>query len=241
MTTASTSTGSNSTGSNSTGSNTVGQPLRGATLAEDYARAGFGGDLEPGARPALVLIDPARAYVDPESPLYAGVESSQAAMVELREAARAAGIPVYLTRVLYDDASGTLGGLFFRKVPALAAFVEGNPLGDWAEGLRPGAGETVVTKHYPSAFAGTSFAAALAAQRIDTLLIGGWSTSGCVRATALDALQSGFVPVVVREAVGDRHSDPHESNLRDIQAKIGEVRSLEQAKAYLARLQGIGA
>lgn len=212
------------------------EPIHGATLAEDYARAGFGGGLELGTRPALVLIDPARAYVDPESGLYAGVESSQAGMIELREAARAAGIPVFLTRVLYDDASGTLGGLFFRKVPALAAFVEGNPLGDWAEGLEPGAGETVVTKHYPSAFAGTSFAAALNALRVDTLLIGGWSTSGCVRATALDALQAGFVPVVVREAVGDRHVEPHESNLRDIAAKIGEVRSMEQAKAYLAGL-----
>ena len=217
---------------------TSSSPLRGETLADDYAHAGFGGSLELGVRPALVLIDPARAYVDPASALYAGVESSQAAMVELREAARAAGVPVFLTRVLYDDADGTLGGLFFRKVPALAAFVAGNPLGEWAEGLEPGDGETVVTKHYPSAFAGTSFGAALAAQRIDTLLIAGWSTSGCVRATALDALQSGFVPVVVREAVGDRHAEPHESNLRDIQAKIGEVRPLAWARDYLSGLPG---
>ncbi|MFC6153713.1 isochorismatase family protein [Nocardioides yefusunii] len=213
-------------------------PLRGSSLAEDYAAAGFGGGLQLGARPALVLIDPARAYVDPESSLYAGVEASQAGMIELREAARAAGIPVFLTRVLYDNASGTLGGLFFQKVPALAAFVEGNPMGEWAQGLEPGDDETVVTKHYPSAFAGTSFAAALNALRVDTLLIGGWSTSGCVRATALDALQSGFVPVVVREAVGDRHVDPHESNLRDIAAKIGEVRSMAQVKEYLSEVAG---
>ena len=178
---------------------TSSSPLRGETLADDYAHAGFGGSLEPGVRPALVLIDPARAYVDPGSALYAGVESSQAAMVELREAAREAGIPVFLTRVLYDDADGTLGGLFFRKVPALAAFVAGNPLGDWAEGLEPGDGETVVTKHYPSAFAGTSFAAALAAQGVDTLLIAGWSTSGCVRATALDAVREGFATRVLLE------------------------------------------
>lgn len=208
-------------------------PLRGQTLGEDYASAGFGGTLALGVRPALVLVDPARAYVDPASPLYAAVEASATAMVALREAARRAGIPVYQTEVRYD-AEGTLGGLFFRKVPALRCFVEGNPLGEWAEGLEPGLSETVVTKHYPSAFAGTSLAASLAARHVDTVLIGGWSTSGCIRATALDALQAGFVPVVVREAVGDRHPDPHEANLRDIAAKVGEVRSLAQCVDYLA-------
>lgn len=214
-------------------------PLRGDTLAEDYASAGFGGTLEPGVRPALVLVDPARAYLDPDSPLYAAVEESAAVMVELRDAAAAAGIPIYLTRVLYDDESGTLGGLFFRKVPALRCFVAGNPLADFVDGLEPRAGESVVTKHYPSAFAGTSLAAALRAQGVDTLVIGGWSTSGCIRATALDALQGGFVPLVVREAVGDRHQEPHESNLRDIAAKVGEVVGLEQALAYLAGLSGV--
>ncbi|WP_110241866.1 isochorismatase family protein [Nocardioides gilvus] len=213
-----------------------GRPLRGATLAEDYASAGFGGRLEPGVSPALVIVDPAVAYVEPSSPLYAGVEESVAAMLELREAAAAAGIPVYLTRVLYEDDAGLLGGLFFQKVPALRCFVEGNPLGDWIDGFAPRPGETVVTKHYPSAFAGTSFAASLTARRVDTLLIAGLSTSGCIRATALDALQHGFVPVVVREAVGDRHREPHESNLRDIAAKCGEVRSLDEIRTYLGSL-----
>ncbi|CAM3224503.1 isochorismatase family protein [Nocardioides dubius] len=214
----------------------VGEPLRGATLAEDYASAGFGGSLEPGTRPALILVDPARAYLDPASPLYAAVESSASAMIELREAAAAAGVPIYLTRVLYDDADGALGGLFFRKVPALRCFVTGNPLAEFVDGLEPRAGESVITKHYPSAFAGTSLAASLAARGVDTLLIAGWSTSGCIRATALDALQSGFVPLVVRDAVGDRHDEPHQSNLRDIAAKIGEVVGLAQATDYLRQI-----
>ncbi|MEU5842169.1 isochorismatase family protein [Rhodococcus sp. NPDC047139] len=210
-------------------------------LTDDYERAGFGGRLEPGVRPALVLVDPARAYTEPESPLYAGVEDAIAAMLELRELSALADIPVYLTRVLYDDAEGTLGGLFFRKVPALRCFLAGNPLAEFVPGFEPRTGETVLTKHYPSAFAGTSLAASLTARRIDTVLIAGLSTSGCIRATALDALQHGFVPVVVRDAVGDRHPDPHESNLRDIAAKCGEVRTLDDVRNYLARLSATSA
>jgi maleamate amidohydrolase len=213
-------------------------PLLGATLAEDYAKAGFGGRLEPGVRPALLVVDPARAYTDPGSPLYAAVEDAVAAMLEFREQAAAAGVPIYLTRVRYDQADGVLGGLFFRKVPGLACFVEGDPLAEFVDGFEPRPSETVVTKHYPSAFAGTSLAASLTMRGIDTILIVGLSTSGCVRATALDALQNGFVPIVVRECVGDRHPDPHESNLRDIAAKIGEVYSLAEARDYLASLTG---
>lgn len=203
-------------------------------FAADYARAGFGGTLTLGVRPALVVVDPARAYVDPESPLYAGVEDAVACMLELRSRAAASNIPVYLTRVLYDDDSGLQGGLFFAKVPALRCFVAGNPLAEFITGFEPAPGETVVTKHYPSAFAGTSLAASLTARQIDTVVIIGLSTSGCIRATALDALQNGFVPVVVRDAVGDRHPDPHESNLRDIAAKCGEVVSAVFARRYLA-------
>ncbi|GGL17414.1 isochorismatase family protein [Nocardia jinanensis] len=218
----------------------TGTPLLGTTLAEDYAHAGFGGHLEPGVRPALLVVDPARAYTEPDSPLYAAVGDAVAAMLEFREQAATAGIPIYLTRVRYDHADGVLGGLFFRKVPGLACFTEGNPLAEFVDGFAPRRGETVVTKHYPSAFAGTSLAASLTTRGIDTVLIVGLSTSGCIRATALDALQNGFVPIVVRECVGDRHPDPHESNLRDIAAKIGEVYSLTEAHAYLTSLAGEG-
>lgn len=159
-------------------------------------------------------------------------------MLEFREQAAATGIPIYLTRVRYDHADDALGGLFFRKVPSLMCFVAGNPLAEFVDGFAPRRGETVVTKHYPSAFAGTSLAASLTARGIDTVLIAGLSTSGCVRATALDALQNGFVPIVVRDCVGDRHRDAHASNLRDIAAKVGEVYSLAQASDYLNSLSG---
>jgi len=191
-------------------------------LDADYARAGFGGALAFGSHPALLVIDVVMAYLDPESPLYAGVEAALAANIRLVEAFRAAGAPVIFTNVVYQ-AGGLDGGVFFRKVPALKAFLPGSPLGAFPPGLHPLPGELVVSKQYPSAFFGTPLAATLRAMGIDTVVLGGFSTSGCVRASALDALQNGFAPFVVREACGERDSRPHEANLFDIQAKIGEV------------------
>jgi len=207
------------------------------TLSENYAAGGFGQTLHGGARPALIVIDFVRAYLEPGSPLYAGVEAAHAAAVELLAAARRAAIPIVHTNVAYQ-VGGRDGGVFFRKVPALKCFEAGaHPeLAAFAVGLEPAAGETVVTKQYASAFFGTSLASTLTALGVDTLLIAGLSTSGCVRASAVDACQHGFVPLVVREAVGDRHPAPHEANLFDLQAKYAEVIALAQAKAYLAGL-----
>lgn len=209
----------------------------GKDRTEDYERAGLGGRLIPGTSPALLLVDPARAYVDPDCPLYAGVEPAVAAMKALLAGARRAGIPVVVTRVRFRP-DGRDGGVFFRKVPTLKVFVEGSPYGDFIDGLAPVADELTVTKQYPSAFFGTSLAAYLTAHRIDTLLIGGLSTSGCVRATALDAMQHGFVPVVVEEAVGDRAPDVHAANLFDIRHKIGEVWPMARAEEYLDEVWG---
>ena len=202
-------------------------------LTADYAAAGFGGRLPFGTRPAVLIVDVCNAYLDPESPLYAGVESALASNIRLVDAARAAGVPVVFTRVLYC-ADGADGGLFYRKVPALKAYLPGNPLGDFPAGFGPRADEVVVTKQYASAFFGTSLAATLNAMRIDCLLITGFSTSGCVRATALDALQHGFAPFVVREACGDRGEGPHESNLFDLQAKYAEVVTETEALKHIA-------
>lgn len=201
----------------------------------DYARAGLAGHLIPGTRPALLLVDPARAYVDPDCPLYAGagVEPAVEAMRALLASARAAGVPVVVTRVRFRP-DGRDGGVFFRKVPTLRVFAEGSPYGDFIDGLAPLPDELTVTKQYPSAFFGTALSAYLTANGVDTVLVAGLSTSGCVRATALDAMQHGFVPVVVEEAVGDRDPDVHAANLFDIAHKIGEVWRMERAMAYLA-------
>jgi nicotinamidase-related amidase len=139
--------------------------------------------------------------------------------------------------VVYQP-GGRDGGVFFRKVPALSCFEAGaHPdLAAFAEGLDPAPGETVISKQYASAFFGTSLSSTLTALGVDTVLIAGLSTSGCVRASAVDCCQHGFVPVVVREAVGDRAPGPHEANLFDLQAKYAEVANLATVRQYLKSL-----
>lgn len=204
------------------------------SLQDNYARGGFGQSMPWGRRPALLVIDFVRAYLVPGSPLYAGVEQARADCETLLRAARKAGIPVLHTRVEFQP-GGRDGGVFFRKLPALACFEAGRhpELAAFAEGLEPVVGETIITKQYASAFFGTSLASTLTALGVDTLLIAGLSTSGCVRASAVDACQHGFVPVVVREAVGDRAPGPHEANLFDLQAKYAEVAPLATVLQYL--------
>ncbi len=190
-------------------------------LADNY-RGAFDGSLGFGDKPALILVDFVQAYFEEGSPLYAGVEDALASAIRIREAARNAGIPVFYTNVVYHE-GGADGGVFFRKVPALECFVAGSPFGAWPDGLEPGDGEFVISKQYPSAFFGTSLAATLTAAGIDTLVITGLTTSGCVRATCIDAVSNGFIPIVVADACGDRHPGPHEANLFDMNAKYGDV------------------
>jgi len=204
-------------------------------LTADYAAAQFGGALRPGQRPALILVDFVMAYLDPKSPLYAGVESAFESAARILSAARKAEIPVIFTNVVYTE-GGKDGGVFFRKIGALQAFIKGNPMGDFSPSLEPEDGELVISKHYASAFFGTSLASTLTAMTVDTLIITGLSTSGCVRATAVDACQHGFIPMVVREAVGDRDPRPHDANLFDLQAKYAEVVFESHILAYLENI-----
>jgi maleamate amidohydrolase len=201
-------------------------------LADEYARHGFAGRLGFGRRAAVLVVDVALAYLDPASPLYAGVEEAVASAARVVAAARAADVPILHTRVLFAR-GGADGGLFWRKIPSLAVFEAGSPLGEPAPALAPLDGDVVVTKQYASAFFGTSLASTLRAMDVDTVVIVGLTTSGCVRASAVDALQHGFVPVVVRDAVGDRDPRPHEANLLDLEAKYADVVSESEAIAAL--------
>lgn len=204
-------------------------------LAADYRGAGFNQRLGFGERPALAVIDFVAAYFVESSPLYAGCEAALDAGIRVLEAARAAAIPVIHTRVEYSK-GGANGGVFYRKVGALENLQQGSPLGAFAGGIVPREDEVVVTKQYASAFFGTSLSSTLAAMGIDTLIMVGVSTSGCIRASALDACQHGFIPIVVREAVGDRDPRPHEANLFDIDAKYGDVVSEAEVMDYLHRI-----
>lgn len=204
-------------------------------LSLNYKRA-FGKRIGFGSKPALIMIDFVQAYFDPACALYAGVETALASALRLQAAARDAGVPVIYTNVVYDS-QGANGGRFFQKSMVLHHFVEGSPMGRWPEGLAVRDDELVISKQYPSAFFGTSLASTLAARGIDTLIHAGLSTSGCVRATCVDCCSHGFIPIVVREAVGDRHPAPHEANLFDMDAKYGDVVGEAEAINYL---QSIG-
>ena len=157
-----------------------------------------------------------------------------AATATLVDAARGAGHPVVWTVVRYTSGLAD-GGLFVRKVPSLAAFAE-DAAGGWGEiasPLVPAPGEPVIVKQYASAFFGTSLAATLHAAAVDTVVVAGVSTSGCVRASATDALQHGFRPMVVRAACADRSTALHEANLADLDAKYADVVGLDEAAARL--------
>lgn len=196
-------------------------------VAANYATA-FDGHLAFGKRPAVLIVDFVMAYLEITSPLYAGVESALASNERLLALARELKIPVIFTNVVYEP-GGINGGLFYQKIPALQVFVAGSSLGAFPPSLQPADDDIVISKQYASAFFGTGLAGTLKDMAIDTLVITGLSTSGCVRATALDALQYGFAPFVVREACGDRHPAPHEANLFDLQAKYAEV--VDEVKA----------
>jgi maleamate amidohydrolase len=201
-------------------------------LATDYASHGFRRNFGFGTRPAVLVVDVVRAYLDPGSPLYAGVEQAVASAALVVQAARAAGVPVLFTTVRYAP-GGSDSGVWWRKIPALRVLEEGSELGDFPESLRPSGHELVFVKQFASAFFGTSLAATLTRLGIDTLLVTGLTTSGCVRASVIDAMQHGFVPVVVRDAVGDRDPRPHEANLFDMESKYADVVSEAEAVQYL--------
>ncbi len=203
------------------------------SLDQDYRKAGFGGTLGFGAAPALLIIDMCMAYLDPGAPLYAGIEAEAGQVGRLLSAFRDAGRPVIHTRVEYVP-GGADGGLFYKKVSALKCFDRGNPFADSPPELQPQADEVVVTKQYASAYFGTSLASTLSALGCDSVVITGVSTSGCVRASALDTIQNGFIPLVVEDACGDRDESVHKANLFDLSAKYADLVTTDQVMERLA-------
>ncbi|RVT93617.1 isochorismatase family protein [Sphingomonas crocodyli] len=200
-------------------------------LSENYARA-FGRRVGFGDKLALIVIDMVEAYFNPECDLYMGSDASLLSTLRVREAARAAGVPVILTNVVYHPLALD-GGRFFEKSKPLRYFLQGNPMGAWPKGLVPEADELIVSKQYPSAFFGTSLASTLTAMGVDGVMLTGVSTSGCVRATCVDAMSHGFRTSVIAEACGDRHPAPHEANLFDMNAKYADVVSEAETIAHL--------
>lgn len=205
-------------------------------LDANYARA-YGTRVGFGQKPALIMIDFCQGYFDPQCDLYAGVEDTLASALRIRAVARAAKIPIILTNVVYHP-TAINGGRFYEKAAPLRYFLEGSPMGEWPRGLVPEADELVISKQYPSAFFGTSLASTLTALGVDSVLLTGLTTSGCVRASCVDAMSHGFRTAVIADACGDRHPGPHEANLFDMNAKYADVVSEDDAVAFLQALQG---
>ncbi len=189
-----------------------------------------------GRCPAVLVIDFIKAYTTPDAPFFGqGVVDAVEQSVTLLDAARNTGVPVIYTKVLYHP-SGVDGGLFVKKVPALRMLVEGEPLAEIDPKIPPAQEDLVIVKNYPSPFFGTSLNSTLMGLGIDTLILLGCSTSGCVRAAAIDAIQYGYRVIVPRECVGDRHDGPHDANLFDINAKYGDVVDKAEVIGYLEKL-----
>jgi maleamate amidohydrolase len=195
-----------------------------------HGRAGFG------KKPALVVVDVNRGFTDPASPLVCDLDECVAGIAKLLAAFRGVRLPVVFTTVCYDDFGRKAAAVFLEKVPALLALEPGS---EWVEidpRIAPVDGEPVLSKYFASAFFGTTLASLLASAGCDTVVVAGASTSGCVRATALDALQHGYRVVVPREAVGDRNPAAHEANLYDLDSKYADVVSVEDVLAYVGEV-----
>jgi len=202
-----------------------------------YAKAGLGESVTMGSRPAVLVVDFSSGFTDPECPLGSDLTAEVEATRRVLEAARARGLPVIFTTIGYEPSLKD-GGLWLQKVPTLGELQVG---GRWVAidpRLEPREDETVVLKKGASAFFGTNLASILISQGVDSVILCGATTSGCIRATAIDLLQLGWPTLVPRECVGDRAQAPHEANLFDIQAKYGDVVSLEEALAYVESVPG---
>ncbi|KAK4446637.1 Isochorismatase-like protein [Podospora aff. communis PSN243] len=204
-----------------------------------YRAAGYGQRMGWGTRPALLLIDVCAAYWKPGSPLDLSHNPEGAAspdsMRRLVASARAGGVPVCHAQVRYNHPNMLDGGVQAKKTKTILAWQDGDPRGLDAllPGLEPQPEDVLVLKRNPSAFFGTTLSTELRLLGVDTLVICGVSTSGCVRATAMDAVCNGFRPMVVREACGDRSLLIQQQNLFDIDMFIGDVIGEEEARERL--------
>jgi maleamate amidohydrolase len=198
--------------------------------------AGFHGRAGFGDRPALLVVDVNVGFTDPRSPLACDLDDVVGAIARLLDEARRAQVPVVYTTVAYDEGGKQAAAAFIDKVPALLTLEAGTGWVEIDPRIAPQPGEPVLTKLFASAFFGTTLGTLLVAAGCDSVVVTGASTSGCVRATVVDALQHGYRPLVPREAVGDRNRQAHEASLYDVDAKYGDVVSLEEALEYLEEL-----
>jgi|AP82_1055514.scaffolds.fasta_scaffold01932_5 nicotinamidase-related amidase len=211
--------------------------------AEDYRRKGFMNRSGYGTKPALLVVDFIYGFTDPTTPLGGDFSKELAVTADLLETFRAAQLPIVYTTIAYEPGFED-GGVFVKKVPSLKILEVGSKMVDVDNRIRPRPDEYVALKKYASAFFNTDIDAYLKARSVDTIIMTGCTTSGCIRASAIDSMQYGYLTVVVEEGVGDRAQGPHDANLFDIDAKYGDVVSVDEVNSYmkgLATNQEVGA
>jgi nicotinamidase-related amidase len=204
-----------------------------------FEERGLTRELGFGERPAVLAVDLVNAFTDPRLPFGSDLDAAVEHARRVLDQARRAGLPVLFTTVAYEDPDLADAGLWAVKVPATATLRAGSPEVEPDGRLGRREDESVLVKKYASAFFGTDLVSRLNALRVDTLVLVGCTTSGCIRATAVDAIQNGFRPMVVREAVGDRDPAAHEQSLLDLQAKYADVVSADSVLAHLASVPGV--
>ena len=211
------------------------------TTREIYERARLGQSVTLGTRPAVLVVDFSRGFTDPECTLGSDLTREVEATNRVLALAREREIPIIFTTIGFEpnlkDAS-----LWLEKLPALEDLIVGSKWVEIDPRLERREDETIVLKKGPSAFFGTNLPSILISQGVDTVVLCGATTSGCIRASAIDLLQYGYPTLVPRECVGDRAQEPHEANLVDLQAKYADVVSVEEALSYLESIpQEVGA
>lgn len=198
-----------------------------------FAQRGFGLKIGFGERPALIVIDMIKAFTNPEMMLGANLDAQIEATRPLLDVAHERGVPVVFSTVMYDDADFKDAGIWALKQKGVVTLKSGTDAVTVDPRLQFRPGDSLLVKKYASCFFGTDLVPRLLSRRVDTLIITGCTTSGCVRATAVDAVQTGLRPMVVREAVGDRSEAAHAQSLFDLNAKYADVVSLDETLQYL--------
>ena len=200
-----------------------------------YRERGIGRRGGKGSRPALLIVDVTNGFTDPDAPLGSDLSAEIAAIAQLLEAARSRGAPVcYSTNLLAPDDPG--GARFLAKVPAIDSLRPGTRAVEVDSRIAPQPGEVVVEKTVPSAFFGTGLGETLRAQGVDTVIVTGCSTSGCVRASVIDAFSLNLHIAIVEEGCFDRAEASHAINLADMHAKYADVLPAAEVLAFIESL-----
>jgi nicotinamidase-related amidase len=213
--------------------------MHGEGTERAYERAGFGGRGPRGSRPAVVVVDLSRGFTEARFATGADLTDVVAATDALLAAAHETGAPVVFTTIAYEPADVEGGCAWLRKAPGLAILRAGSELVEIDPRLRRRPEDALIVKKGASAFFGTPLAPTLVALGADSVIVCGATTSGCVRASCVDAIQHGFPVLVPRECVGDRARGPHDANLFNIDAKYGDVVALEEAIDHLRATEAV--